>query len=326
MSDQRREVSEIALRMSGWRSGRALKLGAAYKGGAVAQVNATDLARRAASLADASSHGLPAQRRAHAAATGSGTAGQIAGDRPFLPERGLVYSLLDVSRSAPHSPATGSSDARSGPDQPPRGATTRRARPSDRAARAAPAQRWLAGRPGRAGDGRRCSRPARTATSRSRPWCATAWRSTPSSTRTASRRSRSSWRSMSWWSRSRSPAPLFLTISGGILFGTLVGGAAAVVGATIGATIIFLIARSACGESLVRRAGPLRAQARRRLPRRRVQLSAVPAAGAGVSVLAGQSRAGAGRREAAHLRRRDRRSASSRRPSRSRSSAPGSTA
>src|SRR5262245_21415976 len=53
------------------------------------------------------------------------------------------------------------------------------------------------------------------------------------------------------------PGALFLTITSGILFGTLIGGAASVVGATIGATVIFLIARSACGESLIRRAGPL---------------------------------------------------------------------
>jgi uncharacterized membrane protein YdjX (TVP38/TMEM64 family) len=53
------------------------------------------------------------------------------------------------------------------------------------------------------------------------------------------------------------PGGLFLTISGGILFGTLIGGAATVVSATTGATIIFLVAKSACGENLVRRAGPL---------------------------------------------------------------------
>ena len=53
------------------------------------------------------------------------------------------------------------------------------------------------------------------------------------------------------------PGALFLTISGGILFGTLVGGAATVVAATAGATVIFLVARSACGEGLFRRAGPL---------------------------------------------------------------------
>ena len=68
---------------------------------------------------------------------------------------------------------------------------------------------------------------------------------------------------------------------------------------TIGATLIFLIARSAAGERLMRRAGPLAAQARRRLPRRCLQLSAVPAAGAGLSVLSGQSGAGAVRRPAA---------------------------
>lgn len=53
------------------------------------------------------------------------------------------------------------------------------------------------------------------------------------------------------------PGALFLTITSGILFGTLIGGAASVVGATSGATVIFLVARSACGENLVRRAGPL---------------------------------------------------------------------
>jgi uncharacterized membrane protein YdjX (TVP38/TMEM64 family) len=53
------------------------------------------------------------------------------------------------------------------------------------------------------------------------------------------------------------PGALFLTISGGILFGTLIGAAATVVSATTGATIVFLVARSACGETLVRRAGPL---------------------------------------------------------------------
>jgi len=53
------------------------------------------------------------------------------------------------------------------------------------------------------------------------------------------------------------PGALFLTITSGILFGTLIGGAASVVGATTGATVIFLIARGACGENLIRRAGPL---------------------------------------------------------------------
>ncbi len=53
------------------------------------------------------------------------------------------------------------------------------------------------------------------------------------------------------------PGGVFLTITGGILFGAVLGGAAAMVGATIGAICIFLIAKSALGEHLVRRAGPL---------------------------------------------------------------------
>jgi uncharacterized membrane protein YdjX (TVP38/TMEM64 family) len=56
------------------------------------------------------------------------------------------------------------------------------------------------------------------------------------------------------------PGGLFLTISGGILFGTIAGGLASVTGATIGAIIIFLIAKSAFGEHLMRRAGPLAAR------------------------------------------------------------------
>ena len=53
------------------------------------------------------------------------------------------------------------------------------------------------------------------------------------------------------------PGGLFLTITGGILFGAVLGGAASVIGATTGATLIFLVAKSACGENIVRRAGPL---------------------------------------------------------------------
>jgi uncharacterized membrane protein YdjX (TVP38/TMEM64 family) len=56
------------------------------------------------------------------------------------------------------------------------------------------------------------------------------------------------------------PGGVFLTVAGGFLFGLAVGATAAVIGATIGATIIFLIARSALGEPLLRRAGPRLAQ------------------------------------------------------------------
>ena len=51
------------------------------------------------------------------------------------------------------------------------------------------------------------------------------------------------------------PGAAVLTICGGILFGWLVGALAAIAGATTGATIIFSIARSAFGESLLRCAG-----------------------------------------------------------------------
>jgi uncharacterized membrane protein YdjX (TVP38/TMEM64 family) len=52
------------------------------------------------------------------------------------------------------------------------------------------------------------------------------------------------------------PGALFLTVTGGFLFGLALGSAAAVVGATAGATVIFLVARSALGEPLLKRAGP----------------------------------------------------------------------
>jgi uncharacterized membrane protein YdjX (TVP38/TMEM64 family) len=52
------------------------------------------------------------------------------------------------------------------------------------------------------------------------------------------------------------PGASFLTISGGLLFGTLLGGTAAIVSATLGAIAIFLIARTALGQWLVRCAGP----------------------------------------------------------------------
>jgi uncharacterized membrane protein YdjX (TVP38/TMEM64 family) len=53
------------------------------------------------------------------------------------------------------------------------------------------------------------------------------------------------------------PVGVYLTVTGGILFGAVLGGAAAVVAATIGAICIFLIAKSAVGEFFVRRAGRL---------------------------------------------------------------------
>jgi len=56
------------------------------------------------------------------------------------------------------------------------------------------------------------------------------------------------------------PGAVFLTVAGGFLFGLAVGASAAVIGATAGATLIFLVARTALGEPLLRRAGPRAAQ------------------------------------------------------------------
>jgi uncharacterized membrane protein YdjX (TVP38/TMEM64 family) len=56
------------------------------------------------------------------------------------------------------------------------------------------------------------------------------------------------------------PGAAFLTVSGGFLFGLAVGASAAVIGATIGAILIFLVARTALGEPLLRRAGPRASQ------------------------------------------------------------------
>ncbi len=52
------------------------------------------------------------------------------------------------------------------------------------------------------------------------------------------------------------PGGAILTIAGGYLFGTWIGGACAVVGATLGAAAIFLAARAGLG-GLAHRAGPL---------------------------------------------------------------------
>jgi uncharacterized membrane protein YdjX (TVP38/TMEM64 family) len=52
------------------------------------------------------------------------------------------------------------------------------------------------------------------------------------------------------------PGGAILTIAGGFLFGPWLGTLAAVIGATVGATAVFLIARTALGETLRARAGP----------------------------------------------------------------------
>ncbi|MDH3660528.1 MAG: TVP38/TMEM64 family protein [Alphaproteobacteria bacterium] len=52
------------------------------------------------------------------------------------------------------------------------------------------------------------------------------------------------------------PGGVILTIAGGFLFGTWVGGFYSIVGATLGAIAIFLIAKTALGDTLRSKAGP----------------------------------------------------------------------
>jgi len=52
------------------------------------------------------------------------------------------------------------------------------------------------------------------------------------------------------------PGAAFLTVAGGFLFGLVLGASLAVLGATVGATLVFLAARTALGEPLLRWAGP----------------------------------------------------------------------
>ncbi|MGE3625146.1 MAG: TVP38/TMEM64 family protein, partial [Hyphomicrobiales bacterium] len=52
------------------------------------------------------------------------------------------------------------------------------------------------------------------------------------------------------------PGGALLTLAGGFLFGWFVGGVATVIAATIGAALIFLVARTSIGEALAARAGP----------------------------------------------------------------------
>ena len=52
------------------------------------------------------------------------------------------------------------------------------------------------------------------------------------------------------------PGALAATLTGGFLFGTVLGGAATVIAATVGATILFIAARTAFGDLLRAKAGP----------------------------------------------------------------------
>jgi uncharacterized membrane protein YdjX (TVP38/TMEM64 family) len=52
------------------------------------------------------------------------------------------------------------------------------------------------------------------------------------------------------------PGGAVLTLAGGLLFGWLIGGIASVIGATAGAVVVFLIAKSALSDFLAAKAGP----------------------------------------------------------------------
>jgi uncharacterized membrane protein YdjX (TVP38/TMEM64 family) len=52
------------------------------------------------------------------------------------------------------------------------------------------------------------------------------------------------------------PGGAVLTIAGGFLFGWFVGGVASVIGATVGALVVFIVAKSTLRDVLVARAGP----------------------------------------------------------------------
>lgn len=52
------------------------------------------------------------------------------------------------------------------------------------------------------------------------------------------------------------PGALVLTLSGGLLFGALIGAALTVVGATAGAAVIFTIAKTSLGAEILKRAAP----------------------------------------------------------------------
>ncbi len=63
------------------------------------------------------------------------------------------------------------------------------------------------------------------------------------------------------------PQAAFLTIVGGLLFGSVLGAVLAVTGATSGAVVLFVITRSAFGGVIARRGGPLMATLRDALAR-----------------------------------------------------------
>lgn len=63
------------------------------------------------------------------------------------------------------------------------------------------------------------------------------------------------------------PEAALVTVAGGLLFGTLLGGALAVIGSTLGSIVLFLVARSVLADSFVRFGGATLARTRAALQR-----------------------------------------------------------
>lgn len=59
------------------------------------------------------------------------------------------------------------------------------------------------------------------------------------------------------------PAALVMTLTGGFLFGPLIGGPAAALASTLGACVLFMVCRTATGDFLRERAGPTAARIER---------------------------------------------------------------
>ena len=98
------------------------------------------------------------------------------------------------------------------------------------------------------------------------------------------------------------PGGIILTIAGGFMFGTWLGGLYVVIGATIGASAIFLIAKTALGNIIARKGWAMAQQDGSRLQGECVELSPGPSSDSTFPVLAGQSRAGFSWRLAWNLR------------------------
>ena len=80
------------------------------------------------------------------------------------------------------------------------------------------------------------------------------------------------------------PGALALTLAGGLLFGWQIGGPVTVIAATIGATIIFLVAKTSLGDTLAAKAGPSIGKLREGFQGKRPELFALPSPCPGIPI------------------------------------------